>query len=238
MEKKCQSCDNVFYKKPNESKKYWATKKYCSHKCSLQFTSVKRFDGGRGRIVSDETRRKISISCKGRPANYTSFKKGNIPWSKLNGMPKGSNSKKWNSIEKTCLNCGKTILVQPYRLETQKWCDVRCYMKWRRGKNNPHFKGNEAVCLLKKRIRGIAEHKEWHKDILRRDNWTCQCCGDKRNIEVHHLKSFFDIYKEFNLKTIEDARNCEILWDITNGQTLCRRCHRKTDSYGRQNANS
>lgn len=26
---------------------------------------------------------------------------------------------------------------------------------------------------------------------------------------------------------MEDAVNCNILWDISNGETLCKNCHRK-----------
>lgn len=34
MNKHCIHCEGIFYKKPNESKKYWETKKYCSKKCA------------------------------------------------------------------------------------------------------------------------------------------------------------------------------------------------------------
>lgn len=39
--------------------------------------------------------------------------------------------------------------------------------------------------------------------------------------------------KEFIKKTncFEDAKNCGLLWDINNGETLCIACHRQTDSY-------
>jgi hypothetical protein len=239
MEQKiCQSCGNVFYKKVNVSSKNWLNAKYCSHPCSLQFTSVQKVNGNYwlGKKIPDEVRQKISKSCKGRPANSGCFKKGQVGINLGRKFPSltGSNNPRFNSIEKSCLNCGKTILVQKYRQETQKWCDTKCYMKWRRGENNPRYKGDEATTKLKKRIIVLAEYKEWRNDVYNRDNFTCQSCNKRGgNLEVHHLKSFVDIYKEFNLKTIQDARNCKILWDISNGQTLCRKCHRKTDSYGR-----
>lgn len=34
------------------------------------------------------------------------------------------------------------------------------------------------------------------------------------------------IQEENNIKTLEDAENCEELWNINNGRTLCRNCHR------------
>lgn len=68
---------------------------------------------------------------------------------------------------------------------------------------------------------------------VRRDLFTCQLCGDKNgsNLEVHHLKQFAKIIRDKGIKTIEEAKLCLDLWDISNGQTLCKRCHKKTDSY-------
>jgi len=33
-------------------------------------------------------------------------------------------------------------------------------------------------------------------------------------------------------RILEQAVNCEELWNINNGITLCKECHKKTDSYG------
>ena len=35
-----------------------------------------------------------------------------------------------------------------------------------------------------------------------------------------------------HIKSVDDARKCDELWDTNNGRTLCRDCHRKTDTYG------
>jgi hypothetical protein len=35
-----------------------------------------------------------------------------------------------------------------------------------------------------------------------------------------------------NIKTLEDALDCEELWSVDNGTTLCRVCHKQTASYG------
>lgn len=45
MKKNCLRCGKVFTKLENESRKYWAIKKYCSNRC-----------GQLGRVVSKETR--------------------------------------------------------------------------------------------------------------------------------------------------------------------------------------
>lgn len=69
------------------------------------------------------------------------------------------------------------------------------------------------------RLRWSDAYKEWRTKIFERDNWTCQECGMKGDIQVHHIKSYA-LYSESRL-------------DIENGITLCVECHKKTDNYGR-----
>ena len=76
-------------------------------------------------------------------------------------------------------------------------------------------------------IRTSAENIKWINKITKRDNGICQICGSVENIEVHHKKEFADLVKIFNIKTLDDARNCEAFWDINNGFVVCRRCHYK-----------
>jgi hypothetical protein len=54
----------------------------------------------------------------------------------------------------------------------------------------------------------------------------------KRNLEVHHIRFFKTLKVQYNIKTLEDAKNCKELWDIDNGLTLCRQCHLKTMNHG------
>jgi len=35
------------------------------------------------------------------------------------------------------------------------------------------------------------------------------------------------------ITTVEEALNCPELWDLSNGRTLCKPCHRKTDTWGK-----
>ena len=35
-----------------------------------------------------------------------------------------------------------------------------------------------------------------------------------------------------NINTLDDAIECVPLWDISNGVTLCKECHKQTDNYG------
>lgn len=103
---------------------------------------------------------------------------------------------------------------------------------WMRGENNPHWKGGASE--LSKRIKNSFKYKKWRETIFQRDNWTCQNCGRRGGIILHphHKRSFASILGENNIKTLEDALNCKVLWNINEGVTLCRNCHKETNTYG------
>ncbi|MGH9539182.1 MAG: HNH endonuclease [Terriglobales bacterium] len=52
-------------------------------------------------------------------------------------------------------------------------------------------------------------YEQLRKQILRRDGWRCQSCGNRSNLEVHH--------KEFRSHCGDDAEQ--------NLITLCAGCH-------------
>lgn len=62
--------------------------------------------------------------------------------------------------------------------------------------------------------REYQEYYEWRKRVYKRDNYTCQCCGDDKggNLEAHHL----NCYGNFKEERIIDE----------NGITLCKACHK------------
>lgn len=92
------------------------------------------------------------------------------------------------------------------------------------GENNPAWRG--GLTPLNNLIRGMGEMNRWKRLIFQRDEYTCQECGKiGGNLEAHHIKPFYEIIKEYNIKTTEDARNCKILWDLDNGICLCQECH-------------
>ena len=65
------------------------------------------------------------------------------------------------------------------------------------------------------------ELRVWRKNVLERDGHQCQQCGSKKRLEAHHIKSWKDHILE--------------RFDVSNGLTLCKRCHSKTDNYGNRN---
>lgn len=102
----------------------------------------------------------------------------------------------------------------------------------------PWNKIGEGVTSLYKLIRGMPEYNEWRLQVFGRDNFTCQeCNGRGCYLEAHHIKPFNKIIKEYNMKTITDARLCQELWDLNNGITLCKECHMKTNNYKNKGVN-
>lgn len=121
-----------------------------------------------------------------------------------------------------CKVCGKKISTN-YALYHTSVC-ARCAKV---GNKNANWCG--GITLLRKQIRDCFKSRQWRSDILTRDNFTCQKCGQHGGkLEVHHTpKTFAIIIKEYKIKTLQDALDCEELWNINNGITLCKKCHHK-----------
>jgi len=71
---------------------------------------------------------------------------------------------------------------------------------------------------LYKIIRNSEEYKLWRMSVFIRDNRTCIWCGSKKDIQADHIKRFADYP--------------ELRFAIDNGRTLCKECHKTTETYG------
>ena len=102
--------------------------------------------------------------------------------------------------------------------------DKRCFENSKIGKYPPNLKGKRGAKprtyhLTNPKKYGNMFDREWRLEILKRDKYICVICGEKKSeIQVHHIKP----YKE----------HPELRHVLSNGQTLCKKCHIKTDSYG------
>lgn len=84
------------------------------------------------------------------------------------------------------------------------------------------------------RIRRCTLYGDWIKKVFERDNYTCQKCGIRGGrLSPHHITSLREIINKHNFQSWEDVKKCKILWDISNGLTLCHDCHKLTDTYGK-----
>jgi hypothetical protein len=99
-----------------------------------------------------------------------------------------------------------------------------CSMRGCFGNKHPAWRGGTTP--LRNTILRWSVYKEWRTAIYERDQYICQRCYQRGgDLAAHHLRPLMDIFREYNIKTPEDALGCIALWDINNGQTLCRSCH-------------
>jgi len=100
------------------------------------------------------------------------------------------------------------------------------------GSKHHNWKG--GITPLRERIWHRKEYVLWRNHIFQRDNFICVLCKKRSGTlnADHFPMTFSDILKDFKIKTVQDARMCQKLWDINNGRTLCLSCHRKTETWG------
>jgi 5-methylcytosine-specific restriction endonuclease McrA len=106
------------------------------------------------------------------------------------------------------------------------------------GRKSHFWKG--GIALLAELIRDLTQYNIWRNKVYERDEYRCQECyqlGGELN--AHHIKEFSIILQEFlqtysQFSPIEDketlvrlAITYEPFWNITNGKTLCIKCHKK-----------
>ena len=200
---------------------------------------------------TEETKRKISEKHKGKILTEDHKKKiGDA------GRGKKRTIQAKTNISKGLLGC-RNFLGKKHSADTiQK-------MRTARLKNNPMnnpdvvkkrsatlrergtFKGEKSnnwkggITKIGIKIRGSYEYKQWRISVFERDKWTCVKCkkkskkGVKCKLNVHHKISFAALATKHNLKTMEDALKCKMLWDINNGETLCEDCHKLTPSFAK-----
>ena len=91
-----------------------------------------------------------------------------------------------------------------------------------------HHSWKGGITPLATKIRKCIQYKEWRISIFKKDNFTCQICSKRGYVEADHFpKTFSRILEEYKIKDFDMALSCKLLWDTTNGRTLCKECHKK-----------
>ncbi len=101
------------------------------------------------------------------------------------------------------------------------------YIPWNKGKVFSPYSDFSQI------VRSCDKYAKWRLNIFEMDNFKCIQCGDERggNLQADHIKPLAHILKVNSIKTIHEAENCKDLWDTSNGRTLCKDCHAKTDTF-------
>jgi hypothetical protein len=93
-----------------------------------------------------------------------------------------------------------------------------------RGDNHYKWKGGSTGLNLS--IRRMNENRKWMDAVKERDG-KCRNCGSKENLESHQVTPMCVLIESNKITNRDEARECAALWDISNGITLCRKCHYK-----------
>ncbi len=126
---------------------------------------------------------------------------------------------KINQCSPTAKNCRKCIRL------LQKKGIIKVGKSF--GKKEKHWNWKGGKTNLRNQIENLIQYRQWRSDIFTRDNFTCQKCEIKGGyLHAHHKKTLSKIIEEYQIKTLEQALNCEELWNINNGITLCKECHK------------
>lgn len=185
------------------------------------------------KILSKETKikmRKAKLGKKRKPFSEVwknNMKKGRKKYIlehpelklKLREKLKGSNSYNWKGGLPHCLICNQEIYY------THKLCK-KCYCSSgsNKGERSPLWRG--GLTSKNQIIRHSKEYKLWRESVFKRDDYTCIWCG-ARGERKKHIELNADHIKSFSLFP-------ELRFAIDNGRTLCVKCHRTTETFGRK----
>jgi len=170
----------------------------------------------RGKIRSEETKRRISIANKGKSRNKGKVVSKEIREKIRQSLLGRKQSEETKSKRSLALKGIRTYRQLP--LKTRKIISNKL-----KGSNGPNWKG--GLLELQKQIRKSFEYREWYKAILKRDYYKCIDCNSNKKLNIHHVQLLSNIIEQFNIKTLKDALKCKKIWDVKNGITLCSKCH-------------
>lgn len=162
-----------------------------------------------GHEVSDETKRKIRISLKGRT-------------SLLVGYKHSDQAKKNMSIAQKGRLISAAQKIKMSRAQRERFLKTP-------KENRPNWEG--GITPFRNHIRKLFEYRQWRSDVFTRDDFTrddftCQSCYKRGEIiEAHHIKPLSKIITDNCISSIQEALLCAEIWDINNGVTLCKKCH-------------
>ncbi len=207
--------------------KYADKLKNCNHLrtgCHLtEETKKKISQANKGKYFTENHKKHIGDSHRGLPSPFKGIKRSLEFRKKVGESLKGRNA--WNKGIPIS-QAQKDALSKMYK-DRNLLYKTKMRISQSLLKHYSNIKQDERISSLYERIRKYYKYRQWRSDVFKRDNFTCQECGDDRggNLNAHHIESFISIIQKHEIITINQAIECEALWNINNGITLCKTCH-------------
>ena len=223
--KVCSNCKKLklisnFSKKSNGKDGYMNQCKACTYnkaksrhslvclECGKEFTSrnkKQKFCSTECRDKNQCNKKEVLCDYCGKPIKLPEYRIEKSDHHFCSNKCKGKWKTNNNTEEVLCDCCGKLIKVQKREIKNYNhhFCNDECYRKWNIGENNPSWNPNLTDEDRQER-RYIERYNNFIKQVLERDNYTCQLTGKRGgDLEVHHLNCFSD-FKEGRT----DMNNC------------------------------
>ena len=204
---KCETCGENFRTVRKQTK-------YCSKKCLPQNQPLKF-------IIKCECCgkeiKKVKSQIDRSEFNFCSRECQN---SFLSELRMGENHPRYSQIKTICNNCGCETYKTKTEYEKYKnhYCSTECKYEHQAvlyiGETHPRYNPN-LTNEDRFNDRKYTEYYQWRNEVFKRDDYTCQKCGDKSggNLNAHHIKNY--------------SEHEELRTSIENGITLCKDCHKE-----------
>lgn len=137
-----------------------------------------------------------------------------------------------NRTDCSCKICNKifTVKTSVFNKGGGKYCSKKCmiiHQKTLYGELTNNWKGGKSK--ISHLLRTSRKYKIWKLSVLKKDSFKCCNCGSNKggDLDIHHIISVKRLLQKYNPSTMLEIENIKEFWDINNGITLCKKCHRK-----------
>jgi hypothetical protein len=192
----------------------YGMKKYICKNCTNEFESNKGCKSRTPSFCSKKCSAIYNVALPSVKEKMSIAKIGKTAWNKGVKMWEGKEHPR-GTLGKKGMNAGRIVSDET----REKLRISHTGLKYPKVAGENHWNWQNGKTPKNEAIRKCSDYRNWRLSVFTRDKYTCQTCGIMGGkLQADHIKPFSIFY--------------ELRFDITNGRTLCKSCHEKTDTYG------